>query len=78
MSDPLLPDGITVSAARTVDEKDAVHIDLGKLLRIEGLDLTVALVLPLRQAEIFGSAIIGKVMEIRRHGLRVVGDEDGA
>lgn len=80
MSDPLLPDGITIQSGRTVDEQPAVHIDLGRLLELNEneLRLTVALVLPVRQAKAFASLILRQAQEIERHGLRVVSDEDGA
>jgi hypothetical protein len=80
MSDSLLPDGITISSGKTLEEQPAVCIDLGKLLELSdaGIRVTISLVLPVRQAKAFASLILRQAQEIERHGLRVVSDEDGA
>jgi hypothetical protein len=80
MSDQLLPEGMKITSGKTLDERDAVLVDLGELLQLEenGITLTVALVLPLRQAKALGSELIRVAYETERHGLRIVSDEDGA
>ena len=71
MSDPLLPDGISIGPCLSLGEKEAVRIDLGKRFLAFG-HCTIEMILEPRQAKAFASLILKQAMEIERHGLRLV------
>jgi hypothetical protein len=66
MSDPLLPAGISLGSGVAEDGGPTVVIDLGKLLQLG--DVTVKIVLPVRQAHVF-AALVHRQADLAARGV---------